>query len=62
MFRLLAVLLFLSTPVFAAMQPGERMADPALQARAETLYTELRCVVCQSQPIAHSDSEVAAAL
>jgi cytochrome c-type biogenesis protein CcmH len=62
MLRLLAVLLLLSMPASAAVQPGERMADPALEARAETLYMQLRCVVCQSQPIAHSDSEIAAAL
>lgn len=57
-----AVLFFLSFSAFAAVQPGERMADPALEVRAGTLYTQIRCVVCQSQPIAYSDSEVAAAL
>ena len=32
---------------------------PAEQARAEALFAELRCVVCQNQSIADSDAEIA---
>ena len=33
--------------------------SPADQARAEALFTELRCVVCQNQSIAESEAEIA---
>lgn len=32
---------------------------PEQQARAEALYADFRCVVCQNQSIAESDAEVA---
>lgn len=34
--------------------------SPEQEARAEALYTDLRCVVCQNQSIADSDAEIAA--
>ena len=43
----------------AAVQPGEALADPALEARARTLSAELRCMVCQNQSIDLSDAELA---
>jgi cytochrome c-type biogenesis protein CcmH len=46
------------TPVLA-VQPGEMLADPALEARARTLSAELRCMVCQNQSIDDSDAELA---
>lgn len=42
-----------------AVQPGEMLADPALEARARTLSAELRCLVCQNQSIDDSDAELA---
>lgn len=42
-----------------AVQPDEILADPALEARARALDTELRCVVCQSQSLAESDAPLA---
>jgi cytochrome c-type biogenesis protein CcmH len=42
-----------------AVQPGEELADPALEARARLLSTELRCMVCQNQSIDESDAELA---
>ena len=42
-----------------AVQPGEMLADPALEARARTLSAELRCMVCQNQSIDDSDAELA---
>jgi cytochrome c-type biogenesis protein CcmH len=43
----------------AAVQPGEALADPALEARARALSAELRCMVCQNQSIDLSDAELA---
>jgi cytochrome c-type biogenesis protein CcmH len=42
-----------------AVQPGEALADPALEARARMLSAELRCMVCQNQSIDLSDAELA---
>ena len=60
--RIFIFVVVVSLPAFAAVQPYERMDDPALQARAEALYRELRCVSCQSQAIDSSNAPVAAAL
>ncbi len=43
----------------SAVQPGEVLADPALEARARSLSSELRCMVCQNQSIDDSDAELA---
>jgi cytochrome c-type biogenesis protein CcmH len=42
-----------------AVEPGEMLADPALEARARALSAELRCMVCQNQSIDDSDAELA---
>ena len=42
-----------------ALLPGEALPDPALEARARALSTELRCMVCQNQSIDLSDAELA---
>jgi cytochrome c-type biogenesis protein CcmH/NrfF len=42
-----------------AVQPGEALADPALEARARALSAELRCMVCQNQSIDLSDADLA---
>ena len=42
-----------------AVQPGEELADPALEARARALSYELRCMVCQNQSIDDSDATLA---
>jgi len=42
-----------------AVQPDEVLDDPALEARARAISTELRCVVCQNQSIDDSDAELA---
>jgi cytochrome c-type biogenesis protein CcmH len=55
------LLLALSTPAFA-VQPGEKLDDPALEARARTISKELRCLVCQNQSIDDSDADLAADL
>ena len=47
-----------STPVLA-VQPGEILADQALEARARHISTEIRCLVCQNQSIDDSDAPLA---
>jgi cytochrome c-type biogenesis protein CcmH len=42
-----------------AVEPGEMLADPALEARARKLSQELRCVVCQNQSIDESNAPLA---
>jgi cytochrome c-type biogenesis protein CcmH len=48
----------IAAPAFAVL-PDERLADPALEARARALGQELRCPVCQNQAIDDSSSELA---
>ncbi|MFN0044215.1 MAG: cytochrome c-type biogenesis protein [Alphaproteobacteria bacterium] len=43
----------------AAMEPGEALNDPALEARAREIGRELRCLVCQNQSIDDSNAELA---
>ena len=42
-----------------AVQPGEALGDPALEARAREIGKELRCLVCQNQSIDESDADLA---
>ncbi len=49
---MIALLLLLAMPVQAA--------TPNDEARAQGLFAEVRCVVCQSESIADSDAEIAA--
>jgi cytochrome c-type biogenesis protein CcmH len=42
-----------------ALNPGEMLADPALEARARALSKTLRCMVCQNQSIDDSDAPLA---
>lgn len=46
-------------PAHAAAQAAPAGEDPALLARVKRLESELRCLVCQAQSIAESDSEFA---
>jgi cytochrome c-type biogenesis protein CcmH len=54
----LIVLLGLSGAAMA-VEPGEILSDPALEARARALSAELRCMVCQNQSIDDSDAPLA---
>ena len=49
----------LGGPAAHAVEPGERLADPALEARARALSQELRCLVCQNQSIDESNADLA---
>ena len=55
----LAGALLLAVASAGAVQPDEVMKDPALEARARRLSTELRCMVCQNQSIDDSDAPLA---
>ena len=52
-------LVMIGGPSVHAVEPSERLADPALEARARTLSTELRCLVCQNQSIDESNADLA---
>jgi cytochrome c-type biogenesis protein CcmH len=63
MIRAIAILLSLLCTVPAlAVLPGERLDDPALEARARDISRELRCQVCQNQSIDDSNAPLAADL
>jgi cytochrome c-type biogenesis protein CcmH len=51
--------LFLALGPAQAVEPGEMLKDPALEARARRLSQELRCVVCQNQSIDDSNAPLA---
>jgi cytochrome c-type biogenesis protein CcmH len=52
-------MLVLATASASAVEPGEKMADPGLEARARRISQELRCLVCQNQSIDDSNAELA---
>ena len=57
---LIALLVALAAPTAAlAVEPDEILRDPALEARARILSSELRCLVCQNQSIDDSDAPLA---
>ncbi|HYE01440.1 MAG TPA: cytochrome c-type biogenesis protein [Alphaproteobacteria bacterium] len=58
--RSLALALALLLPLAAgAVEPGEKLADPALEARARGISQHLRCLVCQNQSIDDSNAGLA---
>jgi cytochrome c-type biogenesis protein CcmH len=60
--KLLFAVLFLITgwgQMAYAVEPSERLTDPALEARARALSKELRCLVCQNQSIDESNADLA---
>ena len=56
---LVALLLLAWAGVAGAVEPRERLADPALEARARALSKELRCLVCQNESINDSGADLA---
>lgn len=63
-FRRIAPALALFLTVFAAagayaVEPGEMLSDPALERRARSLSSQLRCMVCQNESIDDSNAELA---
>ena len=54
----LLTVFFLTTEALA-LEPGEILKDPALEARARSISKNLRCLVCQNQSIDDSDAPLA---
>ena len=59
MIRIAAVLILAWISAAWAVQPGEQLTDPALEARARQISAGLRCLVCQNQSIDDSDAPLA---
>lgn len=57
--RLILILMLVASPLWA-VEPHEMLSDPALEARAQVLDTQLRCVKCQSEALSSSNAEWAA--
>ena len=58
--RSLALMLLLAAALPAlAVEPAERLADPALESRARAISAELRCLVCQNESIDESHADLA---
>ncbi len=55
----LACLLCLTPLAASAVQPGEIMTNPGLEARARALSAQLRCMVCQNESIDESNADLA---
>jgi cytochrome c-type biogenesis protein CcmH len=53
-----ALLIAIGVPA-CAVEPSERLADPALEARARAISHELRCLVCQNESIDESNASLA---
>ena len=56
---LLVVLALLGATPLYAVQVDEILPDPALEARAREISSELRCMVCQNQSIDDSEAPLA---
>lgn len=56
--RLLIVLAALFC-IAAASDPSERLADPGQEARARSLFKEVRCLICQNEAIDDSTADFA---
>lgn len=57
--HLLAALFLLTAFAAHAVEPSERLADPALEARARAISSHLRCLVCQNESIDESGADLA---
>jgi cytochrome c-type biogenesis protein CcmH len=55
---LFLVALMVAGPAWA-VEPGEMLADPALEARARTISKEVRCLVCRNESIDDSNAALA---
>jgi len=67
-FAVMLLLAALASPVLVlsvatvpayAVEPRERLADPALESRARKISEELRCLVCQNESIDESGADLA---
>jgi cytochrome c-type biogenesis protein CcmH len=56
---LAAALLLLANLTSQAVEPSEQLKNPALEARARTISSGLRCLVCQNETIDESSAGLA---
>jgi cytochrome c-type biogenesis protein CcmH len=56
---ILAALFLLAALAAPAVEPRERLADPAQEARARSISSQLRCLVCQNESIDDSGADLA---
>lgn len=56
---ILAIVLLLAASAGHAVEPSERLANPALEARARAISSQLRCLVCQNESIDESGADLA---
>ena len=56
---LLLTILLLGIPLAHAVEPNERLANAALEARARAISSQLRCLVCQNESIDESNAGLA---
>lgn len=59
MIRAAVLALLLWPTALLAVEPGEQLADPALEARARAISDGLRCPVCRNESIDESHAGVA---
>jgi cytochrome c-type biogenesis protein CcmH len=55
----LAALFLLTSFAAHAVEPRERLTNPALEVRARTISSQLRCLVCQNESIDESGADLA---
>ena len=54
-----AAILLGATQMALAVEPSEMLKNPALEARAEAIGKQLRCMVCQNESIEDSGADLA---
>lgn len=57
--KTLILLLLLAVPAWAISDPAEMLPDARLEARAEAVGRQLRCLVCQNESIEDSNADLA---
>ncbi|WP_020594565.1 cytochrome c-type biogenesis protein [Kiloniella laminariae] len=55
----LALMFLIGSSLAFAVEPDEVLDDPVLEARAREISREVRCPVCQNEPIDSSNAELA---
>lgn len=58
MIRFVLLICLLCSPVFA-VEPNEMLDDPALEARAQEIGKEIRCLVCRNESVEDSNADLA---
>ena len=56
---MVAAIYFCAVSPTLAVNPGEMLSEPTLEARARAISAQLRCLVCRNESIDVSDAELA---